>query len=1222
MEITKKLLLNKTPKNVPNGALTCAKNIMIDDTGSFITNEWGLSVGFECPNANEFIVGCITCTNEIVIFTYQQDNKTSHIYRLKDNGELKECATSWKYNGGTLVGSYTYNYKNELIIAVSEYGASDNNGNEILVPLKSWNLDTQTITNQTFNIEEDIPMYKVNYYIENNGSLVCGVYTFFIRFMIDDNNYTKWFQITDDIIIVETINKGVPVHHFSSTNDNKDVSSVAIKDANTDFLKDSENIFYNENQISNKSIKLNIDFNNQQVNFSKYQIGYIVKRGSEIVGRIKNTYDISNGIVTLSDNIYYEEESIDNFLINPTQYYNVKNLITYNNRLYISNYSEYKNEDLQSYADKIEVSEIVGNVDSSNNEEFIKKITPLSIYFGIPNATAVSLSNVSTYIADDGKEYINNITDFVRNNIAKQVKLINKNGQSKDITQDIIEYPNDGVIKSIRQSFSLIVFYSDDNGQTLKHSTTLWNSNSQSVDNCKLRIDSNKVVTLINKDSVEIPLDNQHSFCALAFNFQFSALPGYESATTHGWVSSTGFIVGDTPIPYYKCYIEHNQTTYTYNNSDNINYNNLRSLIPGQIYNFFVHYIRKDFSVTNGFKLNNIAQNNRYTDDNGNVFFMTQAGTNTHGAFVNTESLKWVKFSSIQIPNDYIGCLFTYEDIERTSYPVTALSYKIGNELKSKYNNDNRTQVTEVNVTNSEFTYGISSISGIMCEAGLGQTIPTKFTKNINGKIFHKSSNRERYVNVSLSDSSFLEFEQIGATLRSGISRKLLLLSKIDNIYNKVYKTLYRFTPNIYTGENFDNNTAYMYCPGFYNREKLIRYNVNEGKEDIDPTEDGLILSATSSNVMKQNNTNDDNNGESISNYAIYFYADYIWSPIPLNALSIKQDYEEGAVSLVNNDGEAIGVYYNKVIAPAKLHDLFELQACYNSKPNKTYTNYQNNVIDTFNKTIRRSDVISDESLFNGFRWFQVDNYKIIQENKGEIINIIGIGLYFLVHTRYSLFVFDRSNRLNAKAQLEIPDTFDVDYQEVLPSNEGFGGIADKEESIVSKNGYIWFDRDNKYIFCFVNGKINTLSTDINNLLRSLDINYVRFAEDIDNNRILICIYTNEVYYIDSDYNEYNSIPEEYEVVLINNKLVYQTVSGKVYYIRYKCITLSYNFYTNTFISLHDYKFSNNWRTYNKSYLFDENEDRRRLYCFDANSNSYHNLTNIHSIIYRHYENS
>ena len=206
MDIVKRLSLNKTPKSVENNSIVAAKNIMIDNTGSFITNEPGFSVAFECPNNNEVIVGCIPCTEEVVIFTYCFDDKSSRVYRYFDDGYYVPCVTGWKYNGGKIIGTYTYNYKKELIIAVSEYDAYDEYGHKILVHLKSWNLTTSDILHSN-NTEELIPKYTANYIINNAGSLLCGVYTLFIRFKIDDYSYTKWFQITDDIIIVNVVTK-------------------------------------------------------------------------------------------------------------------------------------------------------------------------------------------------------------------------------------------------------------------------------------------------------------------------------------------------------------------------------------------------------------------------------------------------------------------------------------------------------------------------------------------------------------------------------------------------------------------------------------------------------------------------------------------------------------------------------------------------------------------------------------------------------------------------------------------------------------------------------------------------------------------------------------------------------------------------------------------------------------------------------------------------------
>ena len=98
-----------------------------------------------------------------------------------------------------------------------------------------------------------------------------------------------------------------------------------------------------------------------------------------------------------------------------------------------------------------------------------------------------------------------------------------------------------------------------------------------------------------------------------------------------------------------------------------------------------------------------------------------------------------------------------------------------------------------------------------------------------------------------------------------------------------------------------------------------------------------------------------------------------------------------------------------------------------------------------------------------------------------------------------------------------------------------------------------------------------------------MNISSVRFGEDLLSNRLLICIYI--------------------------------AVGEETYN-----ITLSYNFNTNTFISMHDYSFTNCYRTYKKAYYFDSNKDKGRLYQFDKSSNKYYNLANNNTLYYPKYE--
>ena len=101
-------------------------------------------------------------------------------------------------------------------------------------------------------------------------------------------------------------------------------------------------------------------------------------------------------------------------------------------------------------------------------------------------------------------------------------------------------------------------------------------------------------------------------------------------------------------------------------------------------------------------------------------------------------------------------------------------------------------------------------------------------------------------------------------------------------------------------------------------------------------------------------------------------------------------------------------------------------------------------------------------------------------------------------------------------------------------------------------------------------------------MIKTLDIDYVVFGEDLKTNRLLICIWLNQ---IDSNKHQYY-------------------------------ITLSYNFNLNDYISLHDYAFTANYRTYNNSYFFNEKVDRARLYEFDESETDYKNLASVYNVLY------
>lgn len=240
----------------------------------------------------------------------------------------------------------------------------------------------------------------------------------------------------------------------------------------------------------------------------------------------------------------------------------------------------------------------------------------------------------------------------------------------------------------------------------------------------------------------------------------------------------------------------------------------------------------------------------------------------------------------------------------------------------------------------------------------------------------------------------------------------------------------------------------------------------------------------------------------------------------------------------------------------------------------KLLTQYRNDIINItrFDKTIRRSNIIQDESEVNAWRVFPIEGYKNITENKGIITNLVGIGYYLLVHTQHSMFMFDISAALKTRdenVQLYQPDAFEVDYKEVFTSDKGYGGLQDDLAYIVGEFGYIFYNDDFHTLYQFDDGQLKLMYEDIKLWLDKYRPNNVRFAHDKYNNRILIKF--------DYTYDNINPV----------SKTIIEEAHNEV---------ISFNYKVGSFISLHDYYFNNAWSTKTKCY-FQTEHNNDRLNC-------------------------
>lgn len=1239
MNILKKLNLNSTPNTVENGSIVCAKNISIDDTGSFIINESGIASSFTPATVVERIIGCIPCNNEIVVFTCEYVNDTfdynkCYIYRHSDLTNVSYRVNHhWTWSGGKLIGDFSYNYKNQLIIVLAEYDAPNNTK----VPLKSWILpgNGEADSYIEYDIAPRIPFFTGDYIITNSdGSLLCGAYTFFIRFEIAEDTHTAWFQVTDEILINQLISKDIPVlNYFDNSHNIKHTPENA-----------PDNIIFpefkvNTDLISNKAIQVHVATDqiwnsDNSTKYTKCQLGYIFKRNAETVGRIIADCPIdTDGHIyyTVADNNYIEEEGIDEFFYSPKAFYNVKSLKVYNNRVYIANYEEDSEENFNTEnvivagvktASPIDLySGDASSSDSNTGEDtefdpdydpeqysnrvnttfelcfdepirYTEKNTELNVDPTTKNATYVINNNPGAASAaifknllsevlvktSTGTDTINakNKSNFPLSNIPVYDKKTDTYGFND--TTGVVHYFDVRLKQEGSNHFVNIVTLSL-NKDTIGYSINdqirieiIYDSTSNDYKLLRITDETSRAIINISatKDVTpktnliitEARLDTNSSLgrfygvnankeCIGYKNFALGS--SYINLQTDSdaqrtrndftYHLGTNFVY-NIPVTATPVYIAStrssrtnapaNSTNFSYVNDSMINYFN-HTLLPYQYYKFYIHFIRKNGTVTDGYLITNSSGNTRLVpilnDDSENFIcfkVVPQSGDYKLYYPVFTCNLS-------SLPDNCIGYFFTYEQIEQKVIPivVTKAYASTGNVLSSH----------EVN--SSSYLYDIDSIHG--------KYINDDTTNDITNITFRDSNVRERNATISISSDKQL------------VTRETYLLTTNNkNVYNKQIKTLYRLTPNYNIINAAANDRNFMYLPSFYCREIIIYYEADIiGSINTDTFYDGNLDSVDLTAVAP-----------SIKLFNKYNYSNY-----PYFMLAIKQDYEEAIVNFVDTSVDPIaekGIRYNRAVMPKNVKHFLELKAAYTGTPLIVYTNYKKSYTNLFPITIFRSDVLGDEKLTNSFIKFHHTNYRNIFENKGSIINIVSQSLLFLVHTEYGLFVFDRSPKLNKKFTFDIPDTFDIDYQQII--TKSYGGLKKREHSIVCNFGYIWYDFVNKTIFRFDDNNLAILSTSIENFISELDITDVRFAVENKHNRLIICFYIN--------------------------------FDGSIY-----PLTISYNFNTGTFISLHDYHFTQCYITSETEYIYDDT-DNKVLYKYVESATDYSDLENKVSLYY------
>lgn len=1230
--INKKLVLNKHPKDCEDLILINARNVKVSNDFSCLQSENSIFHNrvIESFINNNFgndwnIAGVIPCNVELILIVYKGDSFPTNASIVRYNEDKNSCEISYnkfEYHGGEIKGTFTYNVQSNLILSIAEYNTKFN------IPLRTINIGKfgingdDTDVNLKNGLLSNAPEVYIPKLINQEytiGNAYKGWYNFFIRFKINKVDYTSWFHLGYPMFVSDLIERDIIKYYYSGwINDLPDSSGkwkLYFMTGCSDYISD-------DTEIANETVTFDISGLNksEQLGYKYYQIGFIcaTKDSQKAFKTNDIKINVTNYKLEINNCVTY---SVTNLITDNYNFYNVKNIINYQNRLYIANYNE-------ENVPNIDLSNIILRWKQENvvYDDYYKH----SIYFAnekgctdIETKVKTKQNNTNRIIKRSNTVDTNTKLSYIKSN---HFGKINLNDTTLIFKTNLF---NQGSTETETASLS------NDNNETIGNITLSWTRNgygSQSGGYIQYDIDGiyNGVqywhangLTAIN-----IPSEVQLTVSINNFKENGEIPPDVSSLTSFDFINT--------------------------NNS----YNRRKketTLIPGETYAFYIHFVNKYGEVSRGYKLPNNGQGNfnLVINKNGDALFKVPyiELSNFKDNIIKPRLTLQIDFGNTYIPNEYVGYFLTYEQFESTCKTTGVLTkfdfynkeqkatkiastvftnktivrnenynaidsdnlttvkfysseFDITDSLELKYNklrlekkncfdvqdwvygniDVGVTDIFIINpaVTNAKFAYNLN----IPEKGGTSVNIEipiSKYNIKVAGDATEGQNGLGTCLEITLPTSTIKELFPNGEY----VLYKASLLNDTTELYVNENKNLIKFT-NI---EYFSEGKIKEFKEGLNGHSTYNDFLIYNWNKFIFDSGKNVILNYSYNAYYPTwafgSNFQLDDNLFKYSHPAAYLQL-AVYKDKMLEAKSFKNP-PKACVTQLSEASETeenqTFVFGNGcIVEPSDTVDLFK-EKYYNqdvSNP-KTYTNYDKNIsyLNVYNKRIYRSNVIQDESNENAWRTFPLEGYKDITENKGNITNLLAMGTTLLVHTEHSLFMFNRDNTMKTQdkdVQLTMPDIFDIDYKEVFTSTLGICGLQDDRAWVADDFGYIFYDNDAHRLYQFGQGKINNLDNDIIQWLNKYKPNRVRFANDKISNRLLIRF-------------DYQDITKQ------DNKVI------------------SFNYKLGNYISFHDYIFEEGINTKNKLYFFTGRKDNQLKSIFNID---YSNLTNTS---YNNFEN-
>lgn len=509
---------------------------------------------------------------------------------------------------------------------------------------------------------------------------------------------------------------------------------------------------------------------------------------------------------------------------------------------------------------------------------------------------------------------------------------------------------------------------------------------------------------------------------------------------------------------------------YNKNNVNNITSNEIiydRTLLPFTDYNFYIHFVKSNGIITNGYFIGKKALNK----------------------IESKESIIYPKITNVKVPSDYSAWFISIN--------------KVGNDIAEIFN--------ETSVS-TDVTYG----DCLELDTLLYSVVDNITIINDNGK--EVTIDASYYPSYRFDANNQQYFGSNGNIVGKFNVNNNIFWVIINNSDNSDSPNLIKLTPYISAVEESYDNYKQLNSPGY----KCSVYKLNKSKTIPTENNKGYYVSGTDIYNTKINNNNNlelsdlnDNDNMSIDSISKNII---VRSNFNLNYLSLSSDLN----TVLHKNDKSKNVII--VAQSATLSDYYTLHSMYKEYTKKLFIPVSKNNITSFNNTIRVSDINQEEYYKNIYTFYPEDYYNVPQ-NKGRIINLFSIVNNIYVHVENSLFKFNGSNNLTSEegeVKLNESEVFDTGITELFDAAHGFGGLYKKEHSIVTYDAYIFYDKKVNLFYSFAGDTgLNVISKDIylflNNLPTLLSNNYddsnniipcydfdVKLGYDYINNRVFI----------------------------------------------------------------------------------------------------------------------